>query len=85
MFKFGYNDTWVYDIAKRIDRCHWIPSVVAEHMHFTQCKSQTDDTYRRPRSGDSQDMWKLDGESYYSDEMTAKRMADADKLRVVMK
>ena len=85
VFKFGFNDAWVWDIAKRIDRCHWIPSVVAEHMHFTQGKSQTDDTYRRPRSGDSQNMWKLDSEMYYSEEMISVREAAADKLRAVMK
>ena len=85
VFRFGYNDAWIYEIGKGIDRCHWISSVVAEHMHFTQGKSQTDDTYRRPRSSDSNNMWKLDGESFYSDEMKARRMADAEKLRGVMK
>lgn len=85
IFKFGYNDAWVWDIAKRIDRCHWIPSVVAEHMHFTQGKSQTDDTYRRPRSGDSGNMWHADGEMYYSAEMESVREAAAQKLRGVMK
>ena len=75
----------VWDIAKRIDRCHWIPSVVAEHMHFTQGKSQTDDTYRRPRSGDGGNTWHEDGEMYHSAEMESVREAAAQKLRGVMK
>jgi hypothetical protein len=86
VFKFGYNDTWVYDIAKRLGRCHWISSVTAEHMHFNQGKSQKDDTYRWNRDGDRGYM--IDGfdvETYVSLEMVEKRMADADKLRAVMR
>ena len=85
VFKFGYNDTWVYDIAKRIGRCHWVPSVVGEHMHFTQIKSQTDDTYKRNRVGDRGNLYQLDGQTFDSPEMVEKRIADAEKLRGVMK
>ena len=85
VFKFGYNDTWVYDIAKRIGRCHWVPSVVGEHMHFTQSKSQTDDTYKRNRVGDRGNLYQLDGQTFDSPEMVEKRIADAEKLRGVMK
>ena len=85
VFEFGYNDTWVYDIAKRIGRCKWIGNVVAEHMHFSQSKSQTDDTYRRNRVGDRGNLYALDGQIFDSLEMVEKRMADADKLRAVMR
>jgi glycosyl transferase/beta-hydroxylase protein BlmF len=85
VFEFGYNDTWVYDIAKRIGRCKWIGNVVAEHMHFSQSKSQTDDTYRRNRVGDRGNLYQLDGQTFDSLEMVEKRMADAEKLRAVMK
>ena len=85
VFEFGYNDTWVYDIAKRIGRCKWIGNVVAEHMHFSQSKSQTDDTYRRNRVGDRGNLYQLDGQTFASLEMVEKRMADAEKLRAVMK
>ena len=54
-------------------------------MHFTQGKSQTDDTYRRPRGGDSGNLWEQDGEVYYSEEMISVREAAAQKLRGVMK
>ena len=85
VFKFGYNDTWVYDIAKRIGRCHWISNVTAEHMHFTQSKSQVDDTYQRNRTGERGNLYQLDGQTFASPEMVEKRVADAEKLRAVMK
>ena len=33
-----------------LDRCHFIPSVVIEHLHFSQGKSEMDDTYARNRT-----------------------------------
>ena len=38
VFNFGYNDTWVYDIAKRVGRTHFIPDVVVEHKHFSKAR-----------------------------------------------
>ena len=34
-FNFGYNDTWIFEVGKMLDRCHFIPSVVVEHLHFS--------------------------------------------------
>jgi FKBP-type peptidyl-prolyl cis-trans isomerase 2 len=50
IFKYFYVDTWIMDVAKRIDRLHHIPYILVEHMHFTQWKSPYDETYRRNRS-----------------------------------
>ena len=50
VFNFGYNDTWVFDVAKKVGRTHFIPNAVNEHMHFTTGKSGMDDTYNRNRT-----------------------------------
>ena len=49
IFEFLCNDTWVFDIAKRINCLNYIPEVVASHLHFTQGKSEYDQTYRQWR------------------------------------
>jgi len=55
IFEFLYNDTWVFDIGKRINRCHYIDRVLTEHLHFTAGKSNYDETYQRARrDGQSQ-------------------------------
>jgi len=47
VFDFFYNDTWIFDIAKRIGRARLIDSVVAEHMHVGHKKAKCDDTHKR--------------------------------------
>ena len=49
VFEFLYNDTWVFDIGKRVDRLHYIGDVITEHLHFTVGKSSYDKTYREAR------------------------------------
>ena len=34
-FEFGYNDTWIMDLAQRVGRLRYIPEVTIEHRHFT--------------------------------------------------
>ena len=34
-FEFGYNDTWLMDIAGKLDRLHYIDGAVVAHRHFT--------------------------------------------------
>ena len=51
IFNFLYNDTWIFDIAKRIGRAHYIPHVTTEHLHFTTGKSEVDETTKRNRTG----------------------------------
>ena len=78
-FNFGYNDTWIFEVGKLLDRCHFIPSVVVEHLHFSQGKSEMDDTYARNRTQEK-------GNLYAKDEVIFNktrniRQDDRDKLR----
>ena len=78
VFNFGYNDTWVFDVAKRIGRTHFIPNAVNEHMHFTTGKSGMDDTYNRNRTQDRGNLYEKD--KIIFDDTESKRKEDADKL-----
>ena len=60
IFNFGYNDTWNFDIAKRIGRTHFIPNVVNEHLHFTTGKSAADETTKRNRTTERGNLYELD-------------------------
>jgi len=82
VFHFGYNDTWVYDIAKRIDRCHFIPEVVVEHLHFSTGKVQMDVTYNRNRTEKRGNLYHLDKVIF--DETEDQREQAAEKLRKCM-
>lgn len=44
-FRAGHNDTWLHDVARRIDRAIYLPDVHIEHMHPTAGKSDMDATY----------------------------------------
>lgn len=50
IFKFEYNDTWIFDIGKRIGRCHYLEGVSIRHLHFGTYPEEVDDTYLRHRS-----------------------------------
>ena len=84
VFHFGYNDTWVFDLAKRIDRCRYLGGVIGEHMHFAFSKSSFDETSARNRTEGS-NYYKLDKVIFESPEMIQKRIEDAEKLKKVMK
>ena len=83
VFHFGYNDTWVYDIAMRVDRTQFLNNIIGEHLHFTQGKSQRDETYNRNRV-EGRNYYQLDGVIFNSPEMIAKRDLDAHKLLEVI-
>ncbi len=53
IFEFLYNDTWIYDIGKRVGRTLYIPEVYAEHEHFSTGKMQADETTIRSRKSGS--------------------------------
>ena len=76
-FQFGYNDTWIFDIAKKINRTHYIPSVMAEHNHFSNNKATFDETYKRQREGKNK--FNIDGEVFRS--TNGVREEHAEKLR----
>jgi hypothetical protein len=51
-FKYFYNDTWLYDIAKKTGVLHYIQDVIAEHLHFAINTSVPfDETYKFNRQG----------------------------------
>ena len=83
VFHFGYNDTWVFDIAKRVNRCRFLGGVVAEHMHFAANKAPYDETYAKNRH--EQNSYALDRHIFESEEMVQRRVVDAEKLKKVMK
>jgi glycosyl transferase/beta-hydroxylase protein BlmF len=82
VFNFGYNDTWIFDIGKKLDRCCFIPDVFVEHLHFTARKSPYDNTYARNRTQERGNLYQLDA-SIWS-ETEKQREQDAQKLRKVM-
>jgi len=82
VFNFGYNDTWIFDVAKRVGRTHFIPNAVNEHMHFTAGKSVMDDTYERNRTQERGNLYEKDKVIF--EDTASKRQADADKLMEVI-
>jgi hypothetical protein len=82
VFNFGYNDTWIFDVAKRVGRTHFIPNVVNEHMHFTAGKSVMDDTYERNRTQERGNLYEKDKVIF--EDTASKRQAAADKLMEVI-
>lgn len=83
VFNFGYNDTWVYDIGKRVDRCHYIPHITAEHCHFSVNKASFDDTYARNRTQSRGNLYDLDKKIFADTEN--QRQADAVKLQKLIR
>jgi hypothetical protein len=83
IYNFGFNDSFIYDLAKRIGRTHYIPSVIAEHRHFSVGKSNMDDTYHRNRTQERGNLGVLD-EKIFNDTGADREFA-ANKLRAVMK
>ena len=78
IMNFGYNDTWVFDIAKIIGRTNFISDVLTEHMHFSQHKSDFDETYQRNRTMEAGNLYKKD-EVIYNNTLFLREMA-AEKL-----
>ena len=83
VFNFGYNDTWVFDIAKKVGRTHFIKDVVVEHMHFSKQKAEFDDTYARNRTQEKGNLYTKDKVIF--EETDKLRQEDADKLKDIIK
>jgi len=43
-FTADWSDTWMFEIAKEIKRNVFLPDLLIEHLHWTQGKSQIDET-----------------------------------------
>jgi hypothetical protein len=84
IFEFFYNDTWIFDIAKRIRRVRYVPEVLVEHRHFTVTKIADATTTRNRKrvSGSSQTKNTRDKNLFESTESL--RVVAADKLKEVM-
>ena len=84
IMNFGYNDTWVFDIAKLIQRTHFIGDVLTEHMHFSQHKSQFDETYQRNRTMEAGNLYKKDeviyNNTFFLRQSAAEKLARAIRL-----
>lgn len=72
IFKFGYNDTWVFDIAKKINREFYIPEIEISHVHIR------DNTYIRNRFTSKGNFYSQDDPVFKSTENT--RIEHANKL-----
>ena len=81
-FNFGYNDTWVFDIAKRLDRTHYIPNILVEHMHFSKGKSEMDDTYARNRTQEKGNLYAIDKGIFFRADSVKRREEDCQRIRV---
>ena len=51
VFTFGFHDTWIFDIAKRVNRAFYIGDVLVEHLHPTAGKRPEDQTYKERNWG----------------------------------
>ncbi len=78
-FEGDFTDTWIWDVANRINRRVYLPDVKIEHLHHIYQKSQMDDTYRERLA--------MEKQGHYArlfDTMAPERERDAEKLRKVM-
>lgn len=78
-FEGDFTDTWIWDVANRINRRTYLPDVKIEHLHHIYGKSQVDDTYRERLT--------MEKDGHYArlfDSMAPDRERDAEKLRAVM-
>ena len=79
VYNFGYNDAWIFEVAQLVGRTHWLEHVHGEHMHFSVGKSGQDKTYLDNRRG------KFQGDRAIHDNTRQQRVADAQKLKEVMR
>ena len=78
LFLFHYNDTWVYDIAKRIERAKYLGHVTVEHWHYGRDHSLYDKTYNKHRKEPEKD-------KVVFEKTEDVRKAEAAKLRKIMR
>ena len=61
IFSSDYNDTWLNEVADKIERKIFTPEIYTEHMHFRAGKSARDETYRerliRHKTDDVTKLW----------------------------
>jgi hypothetical protein len=47
LFECLYDDMWIWEIAKRVGRTHYIGDILTEHFHWSYGKGDIDETYAR--------------------------------------
>lgn len=77
-FSSDYNDTWLNDVARMIDRHRHIP-ILTEHMHPDLNKAELDQTHK-----DRIKRHKKDNVAQIYKDRHEDRLSDANKLRGVM-
>ncbi|MBK3735323.1 hypothetical protein FBZ83_105348 [Azospirillum brasilense] len=83
VFEFIANDTWIMDVAKRVERLHFIGDVTVEHRHFSVGKSELDETYLRHRSGENRE--RIARDMLILDRTWPVRQRDADRLAAIIR
>lgn len=58
-FNFGYNDTWIYNIAQRLNRCKYIDDIVMWHDQ-NKISGKFDETSLRIYRGPKGNLYSLD-------------------------
>lgn len=82
IFEFAANDIWIENIARIINRLHYVSDVLIEHRHFLFNKSKMDETYKKNINqyfGNHSD-----GKFFDSEYCMNKRLEDAKKLSIRM-
>ena len=83
LFLAGYVDTWIFEMAKSLNRCHYLKDVIIEHRHFTTGKAPFDETYARTRRTPEGNLWQKDDATFKASR--GPREVETEKLRKLLK
>ena len=83
MFEHFFVDTWLWDIALRIGRAHYIADVKVDHIAAWAGKAPEDETARRTRGPMSAGRFDRDNITFGT--LERYRASDAEHLRGIMK
>ena len=80
IFEFIANDSWIFDIGKRVNRVKYVPEVMVRHNHHsvTRVKDETTKRHRDYNPG------RIKRDLALMQKTGDQREIDADKLRQVM-
>jgi len=78
-FDYGYSDAWMYQVAQKLGRIHYIP-ILFEHMHYSIGKGELDQTYQDKLDKNSNNIY---GDLFTSTEYL--RNQDVKKLQSYIK
>jgi hypothetical protein len=83
VYQFGYNDTEIFDIARRINRTIYIPEFLIAHNHWTVTKEK-DATTKRHREDTNGQRFKQDGALYAARAPIRQILADKLKKNMIV-